>query len=73
MTFPEAKGKALTMAGFEELIWNHPQFANGETKPSGTVKDVSAFIKWHLQSAQPHNYTVGTVLLIKQNSLWSAI
>lgn len=69
MTFPEWNGNALTMDGFEELIWKHPQFVNGGGKPVWNVEDVPEFLKWHMQSAPHHNYTVGAAILKKEVGL----
>jgi 2-polyprenyl-3-methyl-5-hydroxy-6-metoxy-1,4-benzoquinol methylase len=66
MTFPEWNGKALTMAQFEDLIWDHPAFATGGRPPEWNRKDIPEFITWHLQSAPHHNYTVGGALLRKR-------
>jgi len=68
MTFPDWNGKALTMAQFEELIWNHPEFDTMGQKPEWNVRDIPEFIKWHLQSASHHNYTVGAAALRKRLS-----
>jgi len=68
MTFPEWNGKALTMAQFEELIWNHPEFDNGGQKPEWNLENIPEFIKWHLQSAPHHNYVVGAAVLQKRKS-----
>jgi len=63
MTFPEWNGRALTMAEFESLIWNHPAFDNGDTEPHWNIADIPDFINWHLQSAPHHNYVVGAAFL----------
>ena len=67
MTFPEWDGKALTMAEFEELIWNHPEFDNDSDRPRWNVEDIPEFIKWHLQSAVFHNYIVRAAVLRRRN------
>jgi len=68
MTFPEWNGKALTMAQFEELVWNHSALDNKGHRPRWNVEDIPPFIKWHLQSAPHHNYTVGAAVLRKRLS-----
>jgi 2-polyprenyl-3-methyl-5-hydroxy-6-metoxy-1,4-benzoquinol methylase len=66
MTFPEWNGKALTMAQFEELVWNHSTLDNKGHRPKWNVEDIPPFITWHLQSAPYHNYTVGAAALRKK-------
>lgn len=68
MTFPEWKGKALTLAQFEGLIWNRPEFDHGGQKPEWNLGDIPEFIKWHLQSAPHRHYVVGAALLKKRKS-----
>ena len=68
MTFPEWNGEALTMAQFEKLIWNHSALDNKGHRPRWNVEDIPQFIKWHLQSAPHHNYTVGAAVLRKRVS-----
>jgi len=68
MTFPDWNGKALTMAEFEELIWNHPGLDNGGSRPTWNLEDIPEFIKWHLQNAPHHNYVVGAAVLRKRRS-----
>jgi 2-polyprenyl-3-methyl-5-hydroxy-6-metoxy-1,4-benzoquinol methylase len=68
MTFPDWNGKALTMAQFEDLVWNRPEFDNGGQKPGWNLRDIPEFIKWHLQSAPHHNYVVGAAVLKKRRS-----
>lgn len=68
MTFPDWNGKALTMAQFEDLVWNRPEFDNGGQKPGWNLRDIPEFIKWHLQSAPHHNYVVGAAVLKKRKS-----
>ena len=67
MTFPEWNGQALTTHGFEELVWHHPQFDNGNQQPKWNFTDCAAFIAWHLQSAPHHNYTVGAAVVKKKH------
>jgi ADP-heptose:LPS heptosyltransferase/2-polyprenyl-3-methyl-5-hydroxy-6-metoxy-1,4-benzoquinol methylase/predicted transcriptional regulator len=66
MTFPEWNGRALTMAEFEALIWNHIGFDHAGQKPNWNVQDIPEFIKWNLQSAPHHNYVVGAAILNKK-------
>jgi len=68
MTFPEWNGRALTMAEFEDLVWNRPEFDSGGQKAEWNLGDIPEFIKWHLQSAPHHNYTVGAAVLKKRKS-----
>jgi len=68
MSFPEWNGKALTLAQFEELFWNRPEFDSEGRKPGWNLEDIPEFIKWHLQSAPHHNYTVGAALLRKRKN-----
>lgn len=68
MTFPEWNGKAMTMAQFEELVWNHSALDNKGHRPRWNVEDIPQFIKWHLQSAPHHNYAVGAAVLRKRLS-----
>jgi len=65
MTFPAWNGEALTLAQFEELIWNRPEFDSEGKKPEWNLGDIPEFIKWHLQSAPYHNYVVGAAILRK--------
>lgn len=62
MTFPEWNGQALTMKEFEKIVWNHPNLKY-DVKLKWNVNDIPEFIKWHLQSAKHHNYTVGAAVL----------
>jgi SAM-dependent methyltransferase len=66
MTFPAWNGTALTLHEFELLIWDHPQLNNDGLRPSWNIHYADAFIKWHLQSAEHHNYIVGASLLSKK-------
>lgn len=63
MTFPEWNGKALTLNEFENLIWNHPKLDHGQEESPWNIDDIPSFIKWNLQAADHHNYTVGAALL----------
>jgi SAM-dependent methyltransferase len=67
MTFPEWNGNALTMKEFENIVWNHPDFDNGDHSPEWNIEDIPEFIQWHLQSAPYHNYVVGAAVLRKKN------
>jgi SAM-dependent methyltransferase len=66
MTFPEWNGKALTTREFEELVWDHLAFDNGGKRPLWNFEDCADFIRWHLESAAYHNYTVGAAVLQKK-------
>lgn len=65
MTFPEWNGRALTMREFEEVLWNCPDFSSAE-KPVWNTGDLNKFVKWHLQSAEHHNYSVGAAAFRKR-------
>jgi SAM-dependent methyltransferase len=67
MTFPEWNGRALTLKEFEDLIWLHPAFGQTQ-RPAWNTADIPAFIAWHRQSAEHHNYAVGAALLRKQHA-----
>lgn len=71
MTFPDWNGTALTMKEFEELVWANPAFDNRGEPPNWNTGDCADFIKWHLESAPHHNYTVGAAVIRKklQNTL----
>ena len=66
MTFPDWNGRALTMAQFEELVWNHPGFDTEGQAAEWNLRDIPEFIRWHLQSAPHHNYVVGASVLRKR-------
>ena len=66
MTFPEWNGRALTMKGFEELIWKNPAFETGGKKLDWNISDCAEFIKWHQESAPHHNYAVGAAIIQKK-------
>jgi len=66
MTFPAWNGTALTTADFETLIWDHPAFDAGGTRPKWNLEDSAEFIRWNLRAASHHNYTVGAAILRKK-------
>jgi polysaccharide pyruvyl transferase WcaK-like protein/SAM-dependent methyltransferase len=66
MTFPEWNSSALTMKEFEELVWTNPAFDNKGEKTNWNICDCTEFIKWHLESAPHHNYTVGAAVIRKK-------
>lgn len=67
MTFPAWNGKALTTKEFEDIVWGHQAFDKRETPINWNLDDCEEFIKWHLQSASHHNYTVGAAILHKSS------
>jgi SAM-dependent methyltransferase len=64
MTFPEWNGRALTMAEFEAVIWNHPAFRNAGPA-AWNLGDIAHFKAWHLQSAPHHNYVTAAAVLVR--------
>jgi len=67
MMFPEWNGTALTMKEFEEIIWTNPSLTNNDGLV-WNLHDIDRFVKWHLRSAQYHNYTVGACYLRKKSN-----
>lgn len=66
MTFPDWNGAALTLDEFETLIWSNESF-EGETPLEWKLDGIADFVKWHLKSADHHNYTVGAAILRKKS------
>ncbi|MEE9127817.1 MAG: class I SAM-dependent methyltransferase [Planctomycetota bacterium] len=65
MTFPEWNGSALTMAQFEQVLWNNPAFDTAGIPPTWDLDTIPEFIRWHLKAADHHNYTVAAAVLRK--------
>jgi SAM-dependent methyltransferase len=65
MEFPAWNGQALTLDGFEELIWRHPSFASASS-PAWNLDDAPSLLQWHVRSAPHHRYVFGAALLRKQ-------
>jgi SAM-dependent methyltransferase len=65
MAFPEWNGRALTMAGFERDLWQHPSFA--ATRPAGAIDwntgDIGPYFEWHKSTAAHHTYVTGAAVM----------
>jgi len=66
MTYPERHGSAFTMKDFEKIVWDHPGLQNDGRRPHWNKENIPDFIRWHLGSADYHNYTVAAAVLKKQ-------
>ena len=68
MAFPAWNGRALTMAEFEQDLWNHPRFAAG--RPQGPIDwnraDIPEYLAWHQTTAEHHTY--GTAAAVQRAS-----
>lgn len=65
MAFPAWNGRALTMAEFENVLWNHPLFA--EARPPGPIHwntdDIPEYLAWHKTTAEHHTYATGAAVM----------
>jgi|GEM_PF-578410 len=65
MAFPEWNGRALTMAEFEQDLWQHSEFA--KTRPVGAIPwntgDIGPYFEWHKSTAEHHTYGTGAAVM----------
>ena len=61
MTFPEWNGTAINLQEFETILWTNPAFQKS-FKPEWNINDITSFWKWHLQSAEHHNYVTAAAI-----------
>ena len=66
MRYPDRMGKALSVKDFEEFVWKHPAFDNGDQKLDWKIEQCADFLQWHWSGDSDSNYVVGAAILKKR-------